>query len=153
MIKPPILVSTHSRAEAAAQPLKAWFPLRCGFNTQPRGGGCILDCILLIFSWVSTHSRAEAAARSQATSFSRILMFQHTAARRRLLYKTVQYGLVTLFQHTAARRRLPLASFSVGCLSGFQHTAARRRLHIITITCFIDGVVSTHSRAEAAAVL
>ena len=37
----------------------------------------------------------------------RILLFQHTAARRRLLGKSVLEMLTVLFQHTAARRRLP----------------------------------------------
>ena len=76
--------------------------------------------------------------------------FQHTAARRRLVftkagaqvwkvsthsrpkaaeYKTALIFPFTLFQHTAARRRLAihtLTSFSKTYL--FQHTAARRRL-------------------------
>ena len=77
-------VSTHSRAEAAAQivflTIKAiWFQhtaarrrLRAGsgpecifcccFNTQPRGGGCITTSYLCREGEVSTHSRAEAAA-------------------------------------------------------------------------------------------
>ncbi len=78
-------VSTHSRAEAAADQLACYivhsrfqhtaarrrlprFGMSCirpmgGFNTQPRGGGCLalfLPC--LIATLVSTHSRAEAAA-------------------------------------------------------------------------------------------
>ena len=78
-------------------------------------------------------------------------MFQHTAARRRLL-DTVGVPMLMLivsthsrpkaaapvnnnfflqphlFQHTAARRRL-LAKNSAGkVVSEFQHTAARRRL-------------------------
>ena len=35
----------------------------------------------------------------------------------------------------------------------FQHTAARRRLHFVCADCVNASVVSTHSRAEAAAVL
>ena len=56
-------VSTHSRAEAAAVAFAEREPSRDGFNTQPRGGGC---CSLVHISikphFVSTHSRAEAAA-------------------------------------------------------------------------------------------
>ena len=33
-----------------------------GFNTQPRGGGCIRLCLYAFKTLVSTHSRAEAAA-------------------------------------------------------------------------------------------
>ena len=55
-----------------------------------------------------------------------------------------------LFQHTAARRRLGGSTKAVGRSGGFQHTAARRRL--------VDGIhnipfgrtVSTHSRPKAA---
>ena len=56
-------VSTHSRAEAAAEMLSDFAKLDKCFNTQPRGGGCSLKS-----SYVSLHT-----------------MFQHTAARRRLL--------------------------------------------------------------------
>ena len=55
-------VSTHSRAKAAAFRCHAvWLP-SLGFNTQPRGGGCDRD--------------------NQIVNV--IVMFQHTAARRRL---------------------------------------------------------------------
>ena len=55
-----------------------------GFNTQPPEGG-----------WTST--------------FSVLMMFiefQHTAARRRLVYPLSDDRPYSLFQHTAARRRL-----------------------------------------------
>ena len=84
-------------------------------------------------------------------------MFQHTAARRRLLATTRTVPRILLFQHTAARRRLLLAlsiklfHFSVSTHSRpkaaaflrawalpeimrFQHTAARRRLRICWCT-------------------
>ena len=77
------MVSTHSRAEAAAFLPKGFFT---GIS-------------------VSTHSRAEAAAElgkkaDQATAF------QHTAARRRLPFNKGFLINSPLFQHTAARRRL-----------------------------------------------
>ena len=57
----------------------------------------------------------------------------------------------TVFQHTAARRRLQNKSDCCQPPVLFQHTAARRRLHLLySIICFCF-VVSTHSRAEAAA--
>ena len=55
-------VSTHSRAKAAARIKRpnGWFSA-C-FNTQPREGGCISAGRLITFNSVSTHSRAKAAA-------------------------------------------------------------------------------------------
>ena len=56
------VVSTHSRAEAAAKKfIKSTKRITC-FNTQPRGGGCLSQIILRLIK----------------------SMFQHTAARRRL---------------------------------------------------------------------
>ena len=78
-------------------------------------------------------------------------MFQHTAARRRLVKPLSTLALPRWFQHTAARRRLGLSTIrSCGCrwvsthsrpkaagasvetfrqlFAKFQHTAARRRL-------------------------
>ena len=99
-----------------------------GFNTQPRGGGCLPGVI---------------GNRHQ-------LPFQHTAARRRLpdLCGFTEFtddvsthsraeaaaprdDMVTdsdEFQHTAARRRLPLPPDLLSLSDPFQHTAARRRL-------------------------
>ena len=57
-------VSTHSRAEAAANFTLNCVRRRLCFNTQPRGGGCSPSPSPLPFPiLVSTHSRAEAAAR------------------------------------------------------------------------------------------
>ena len=58
-------------------------------------------------------------------------MFQHTAARRRLVIHIMQPNLKqVLFQHTAARRRLAsCCATKARCKKVlFQHTAARRRL-------------------------
>ena len=103
-----------------------------------------------------------------------MLMFQHTAARRRLAapmamlsrlmrvsthsrpkaagmdtVKTLAPGL--MFQHTAARRRLvsgarPYADDH----APFQHTAARRRLDHTNHCSVTQQTVSTHSRPKAA---
>ena len=61
------------------------------FNTQPPEGG-----------WVDA-----------ATIQSSLMMFQHTAARRRLGQRAVGHRYVDGFQHTAARRRLD-SSFGKG---------------------------------------
>ena len=77
---------------------------------------------------VSTHSRTKAAARYLQRNRP-LLLFQHTAARRRLHVTAIFLLLPDLFQHTAARRRLLYAHYRF--FTGrrkFQHTAARRRL-------------------------
>ena len=144
------------------------------FNTQPPEGGCNWNGIELISdNKVSTHSRPKAAAVNSVipTSFvfgfqhtaarrrlpptigtmPPLLGFQHTAARRRLQSKASKIKSKSWFQHTAARRRLPTKPLGVATLKMFQHTAARRRLHRLNFKQSIHDLVSTHSRAEAAA--
>ena len=79
-----MIVSTHSRAEAAA--LYGIFCISgaISFNTQPRGGGCPGFSFLVMAAY----------------------MFQHTAARRRLHKIAHELMREEEFQHTAARRRL-----------------------------------------------
>ena len=75
------------------------------FNTQPPEGGCAATCLLCPIMPVSTHSRPKAA--DLATVNLRVLMmFQHTAARRRLPVPASFPDKPSAFQHTAARRRL-----------------------------------------------
>ena len=56
-----------------------------------------------------------------------------------------------MFQHTAARRRLLFSAIRLVYKYEFQHTAARRRLLPLTSLDKRVKRVSTHSRAEAAA--
>ena len=78
-------VSTHSRPKAAARQI-----LKMNF------------CLV-----VSTHSRPKAAACTDFQAIHSFFVFQHTAARRRLLDKfPSQSNSSNMFQHTAARRRL-----------------------------------------------
>ena len=56
-----------------------------GFNTQPRRGGCAQQIQQNNDDDVSTHSRAEAAAIKNLIDKIRSVLFQHTAAQRRLL--------------------------------------------------------------------
>ena len=58
-----------------------------------------VDCL------VSTHSRPKAAGLN-AWAVTGLLMFQLTAARRRLVVRAVARLAVVKFQLTAARRRL-----------------------------------------------
>ena len=77
-------VSTHSRPKAAGGIIRIHRTNPRSFNTQPPEGG-----------WV----------RYEQT-ITRKLLFQHTAARRRLASRLTRRGRATTFQHTAARRRL-----------------------------------------------
>ena len=91
-----------------------------------------------------------------------IILFQHTAARRRLDEQSLsgyvqgtvsthsrpkaagaQVGLkervIYLFQHTAARRRLGKPPQGGFFIHQFQHTAARRRLVVIRLMHLLSG--------------
>ena len=99
-------VSTHSRPKAAGNIDDCGFSITNGFNTQPPEGG-----------WPLTNSTAR---------------------------------VPVLFQHTAARRRLVTQRGSLKRISRFQHTAARRRLGDRVIDKTMGLGVSTHSRPKAA---
>ena len=142
------------------------------FNTQPPEGGWRYWAALLDIEAVSTHSRPKAAgpedvfvpnavrvsthSRPKAAGSGSLhiqtarYMFQHTAARRRLVdldIEELQWWYVSThsrpkaagkkywgsrrviaFQHTAARRRLGTVWRPKTSACRFQHTAARRRL-------------------------
>ena len=106
--KPSTMVSTHSRTEAAA-------------DLAPDGEE---------FSGVSTHSRTEAAATYCYLIMCFILSFNTQPHGGGCLHFIVRPLGRDLFQHTAARRRLLESKLN----EKFKFT------------------VSTHSRAEAAAV-
>ena len=162
-------VSTHSRAEAAANFSTIMITNISCFNTQPRGGGCgKFPPIPYRHSSVSTHSRAEAAASIRIYLTRMILLFQHTAARRRLLMilgvmltiggfntqprgggcegKAVTAATVKPFQHTAARRRLRSLISSKISACEFQHTAARRRLRLLDVCRSTNACFNTQPR-------
>ncbi len=142
-------VSTHSRPKAAAEIL-AFFVYSpkfqhtaarrrlaaqtaigghaASFNTQPPEGGCVIFRDINAKADVSTHSRPKAAERRERENV-RSATFQHTAARRRLVFNQHVTDTFFVFQHTAARRRLLHARLFLTDTFQFQHTAARRRLH------------------------
>ena len=147
-------VSTHSRPKAAAHGLIQLKRRRRGFNTQPPEGGCLKRLM---------NKRKE-------------LVFQHTAARRRL-HSCGSILLVNSWRFNtqppeggciATNTNLPICnSFNTqppegGCIHAgrvrilsltFQHTAARRRLQGKQIAQSSGRAVSTHSRPKAAASL
>ena len=146
-IKP---VSTHSRPKAAGYQVgNSCHQTRVSTHSRPKaaGAGCYQTCVLHL---VSTHSRPKAAGLLCLTNYTNLL-FQHTAARRRLaIVSGYRYCWssrfntqppeggwasspaaaleATLFQHTAARRRLDPCHRRHRTQPQFQHTAARRRL-------------------------
>ena len=78
-------VSTHSRPKAAGF-IKHHMHIRCiGFNTQPPEGGWSWKNGCVPMSRVSTHSRPKAAGHCALFFMCLFRMFQHTAARRRLV--------------------------------------------------------------------
>ena len=78
------------------------------------------------------------------------LMFQLTAARRRLGVIKSAASATQQFQLTAARRRLENGLLAPVYDGVFQLTAARRRLARPALCCFDRRSVSTHSRPKAA---
>ena len=99
-------VSTHSRPKAAGQ----WYE-----RTQTK-------------YIVSTHSRPKAAGTSSVFGFFFLLLFQHTAARRRLaLFNRSMTKTAWFNTQPPEGGWLVVLAFSVA-FNLFQHTAARRRL-------------------------
>ena len=78
-------VSTHSRPKAAGGVGRIrQKPCRC-FNTQPPEGGWVYSYPRGGQNVVSTHSRPKAAGFQLQNQVHSVQMFQHTAARRRLV--------------------------------------------------------------------
>ena len=123
------MVSTHSRAEAAASFYRSW---RLSIN-------------------VSTHSRAEAAAQKMERLENQIFVSTHSRAEAAAFYGEFGTRYVASF-NTQPRGGgcVNLYQFTRGD-GEFQHTAARRRLQNLFLDLSCGLVVSTHSRAEAAA--
>ncbi len=79
-------VSTHSRPKAAGPKAANCCTGTTCFNTQPPEGGWGSQAVAFVVRPVSTHSRPKAAGAS-SPSLGLSALFQHTAARRRLVLK------------------------------------------------------------------
>ena len=123
-------VSTHSRPKAAGIPTEDFSGWDPSFNTQPPEGGWKRYCVLHARTGPSFNTQPpEGGWARLGYSFLQPLVFQHTAARRRLAKtEPTPTEETNLFQHTAARRRL-------------ENTAAEK---------LANKLVSTHSRPKAA---
>ena len=154
-------------------PVELIFAYFC-FNTQPPEGGWDCGQLQVWRFQVSTHSRPKAAGSSHFRFAIRDQRFNTQPPEGGWQIFYIAGGGVVLFQHTAARRRLaPLLEISPDILHAvsthsrpkaagfqlqnlahsaplFQHTAARRRLDTLCRDCGQPAAVSTHSRPKAA---
>ena len=123
------------------------------FNTQPPEGGWEwekLDKHKL--EMVSTHSRPKAAGSEIQTAFFNGAEVSTHSRPKAAGFQFITFDGAFAFQHTAARRRLVYHVLLSASAYLFQHTAARRRLDEITPTKRGNRAVSTHSRPKAAGI-
>ena len=95
-------------------------------HSRPKAAGSLIRHVLLVYT-VSTHSRPKAAGRVQSGTRKRREVSTHSRPKAAGESEIKNYKAM-LFQHTAARRRLEPAYASIASSGSFQHTAARRRL-------------------------
>ena len=148
----PVIVSTHSRPEAAGQCLGNLVHLIACFNSQPPGGGWTPDEIpAKSVITVSTHSRPEAAGFLLRTGLTCSRAFQLTAARRRLVAKGLGIGgddPVSTHSRPEAAGHCPVAeSYPRGNVSTHSRPEAAGAASSPAPAAML---VSTHSRPEAA---
>ena len=121
-------VSTHSRPKAAGTRNGCRLVNGC-FNTQPPEGGWRHFFYSVAGLLVSTHSRPKAAVCGKLKAAKEAVVSTHSRPKAAGELKT-PISTTRLFQHTAARRRL-ITLFTNELKSWlFQHTAARRRLSL-----------------------
>ena len=119
-------------------------------HTAARRRLALRNSCLYNYLIVSTHSRPKAAGKLLANRATNILRFNTQPPEGGWMTPYNVDDIVLVFQHTAARRRLgPLVCLAVASYQ-FQHTAARRRLVDCVRGQAIFRVVSTHSRPKAA---
>ena len=127
----------------------ASFKKRVSTHSRPKAAGfSIIFMPQIVF--VSTHSRPKAAGIILSNHLTFLLMFQHTAARRRLEFRSKIRHQNQSFQHTAARRRLVLCFVIYSAITRCFNTQPPEggwQLHILYHQQYS---VSTHSRPKAA---
>ena len=121
------VVSTHSRPKAAGHPTPEYLTtLTVSTHSRPKAAGPFETLLKKFVLFQHTAARRRLEKIIFRCHFRN--RFQHTAARRRLAILTLPCATTRLFQHTAARRRLAAAWCAFTTKAAFQHTAARRRL-------------------------
>ena len=143
-------VSTHSRPKAAGHTIpRRRLQMRC-FNTQPpEGGWKAKNWLLPQLCGFNTQPPEGGWGKSQE-QLQIMDLFQHTAARRRLVGRTRMRMPMPLFQHTAARRRLVKNQLIIDCLQVSTHSRPKAAGRIDISERALDLGVSTHSRPKAA---
>ena len=125
-----LMVSTHSRAKAAAARQTSAVHSMCCFNTQPREGGC---------------KRSKMIEKTYH-------LFQHTAARRRLRCITiVKYLILKVSTHSRAKAAANDFPAHFRIILSFNTQPREGGCEKAKIVGKCPKTVSTHSRAKAAA--
>ena len=130
------------------QPINQLGVKKC-FNTQPPEGGWVRT-FQFVQPVLFQHTAARRRLGAKKAMSTIQITFQHTAARRRLVGSLILLNFTNKFQHTAARRRLDSTACNIAPEFMFQHTAARRRLARTDFKQTGKQKVSTHSRPKAA---
>ena len=81
-----LLAFQHTAARRRLDGMSCQSPCFLCFNTQPPEGGWRIATRFVCLFRVSTHSRPKAAG-TLPMDLPRLAKFQHTAARRRLVYR------------------------------------------------------------------
>ena len=124
-----------------------------GFNTQPPEGGC---CEVRTkhpekYVKVSTHSRPKAADKSKKER-KVFVVFQHTAARRRLGFP-LTFNLFTKLVSTHSRpKAAALAHIGIVALVDVSTHSRPKAAGYIANSANVRTTVSTHSRPKAAVI-
>ena len=128
MVRRHILVSTHSRLKAAGRQDNPILSASLCFNTQPPEGGWMASALRSSTSSCFNTQPPEGGWLHKISKMGRLLVFQHTAARRRLVEYIQEYNRI-FFVSTHSRPKA----------AGKDHDAPVSSLF-----------VSTHSRPKAA---
>ena len=105
---PPEEVSTHSRPKAAGRRKSLRHISKRCFNTQPPEGGWSCFTPFSVMTGVSTHSRPKAAGFGGGGNDAGGVVSTHSRPKAAGA-ELVLMLLGMLFQHTAARRRLDIS--------------------------------------------
>ena len=146
-----VTVSTHSRPKAAAADVCLPIPPFSGFNTQPPEGGCSIKADINNAVGVSTHSRPKAAAANLVKASRLVSCFNTQPPEGGCSLRIFTSSFAAKFQHTAARRRLLFKDFYFFlCDQVSTHSRPKAAAEMMT-NSKDDAIVSTHSRPKAAA--
>ena len=144
------IVSTHSRPKAAGPSHSPHYYFFKGFNSQPPEGGWTVGITYHGSFIVSTHSRPKAAGKAVMSAPVLCSVSTHSRPKAAGMVILLIVVIAILFQLTAARRRLDECRITDTTPKRFQLTAARRRLGYRIRAENQPLLVSTHSRPKAA---